>query len=216
VCSVALGRDGLLLALREDRSNEYTHAEQLNSFIQEVMEEAALEFADLDAVAVSQGPGSYTGLRIGVSTAKGLAYACNLKLIAADTLESMTARFLDDQAKSLFIPMIDARRMEVFCKGFSGKGEKVFNTRAEILSLDSFPEADRFERKFFFGDGAEKAVELLEPRGFTFFDEVDASSAGMLGLAEKKYQQGEFEDLAYFEPFYLKDFVAGKKKKSAG
>lgn len=214
-CSVGLAREGAVIALREDRSDKYTHAEKLNVFIDEVMRAAGVKFSNIDAVAVSQGPGSYTGLRIGVSTAKGIAYAARIPIIGVCPLRAMAEQVWGgENESSLLIPMIDARRMEVFCAGFTAGGRKVFDTRAEILEADSFPEAGPFEGILYFGDGAEKCEPELGKRpGFTLVPEVHASAKGMAGLAHSSFVEKAFEDTAYFEPFYLKDFVAGKAKK---
>lgn len=214
-CSVALTDGEKLLSLREDGSDGYTHAEKLNLFIEEVLKDAGFGYADLNAVAVSEGPGSYTGLRIGVSTAKGLAYALGIELIAINPLEAMATQVADENPQTLLIPMIDARRMEVFCAGFSGSGEPIFPTKAEILQEDSFPEAEGFEQILFFGDGASKAQGCFRERKFEFTEGIEASAKGMMSLSAKKLEMRRVENVAYFEPFYLKDFVAGKKKKPA-
>jgi tRNA threonylcarbamoyladenosine biosynthesis protein TsaB len=212
-CSVALSDGENLIALKEDGSDKYTHAEKLHVFIEEVLNQGGLKFSDLDAVAVSEGPGSYTGLRIGVSSAKGMAYALVIPLIAVNTLQAMANSFLSGEENSLLIPMIDARRMEVFCAGFDGKGNPVFPTRAEVLETGSFPEATDFEKVFYFGDGAEKCQDVLKSKGFEFVPDIEASAKGMVKLAAEKFDSSDFVNTAYFEPFYLKDFVAGKKKK---
>jgi len=212
-CSVALSDGENLITLKEDGSDKYTHAEKLHVFIEGVLSQGGIKFSDLDAVAVSEGPGSYTGLRIGVSSAKGMAYALGIPLIAVNTLRAMANSLLSGDEKSLLIPMIDARRMEVFCAGFDGKGKAVFPTRAEVLEPDSFPEASAFDKVLYFGDGAEKCNEVLEPKGFKFVNGIQASAKGMVMLAAEKFHSSDFVDTAYFEPFYLKDFVAGKKKK---
>lgn len=214
-CSVALSDGEQIIALKEDGSDKYTHAEKLHVFIEDVLNQGGVKFSDLDAVAVSEGPGSYTGLRIGVSSAKGMAYALGIPLIAVNTLQAMADSFVTANEKTLLIPMIDARRMEVFCAGFNGSGSPVFPTRAEVLEAESFPEAKAFDRVLYFGDGAEKCQEVLEPKGFEFADGVEASAKGMVKLAAAKFGANDFVDTAYFEPFYLKDFVAGKKKKPA-
>lgn len=214
-CSVALTDGERLIALKEDGSDKYTHAEKLHVFIEEVLNQGGVKFSDLDAVAVSEGPGSYTGLRIGVSSAKGMAYALKIPLIAVNTLQAMANSFLSGEEKSLLIPMIDARRMEVFCAGFDGNGNPVFPTRAEVLEAESFPEARGLDQVLYFGDGAQKCIEVLEPKGFEYVDGVEASAKGMVKLAAAKFGTSDFVDTAYFEPFYLKDFVAGKKKKPA-
>jgi len=210
---VALSDGENLITLKEDGSDKYTHAEKLHVFIEGVLSQGGIKFSDLDAVAVSEGPGSYTGLRIGVSSAKGMAYALGIPLIAVNTLRAMANSLLSGDEKSLLIPMIDARRMEVFCAGFDGKGKAVFPTRAEVLEPDSFPEASAFDKVLYFGDGAEKCNEVLEPKGFKFVNGIQASAKGMVMLAAEKFHSSDFVDTAYFEPFYLKDFVAGKKKK---
>jgi tRNA threonylcarbamoyladenosine biosynthesis protein TsaB len=204
----------VVIAARDDKSDSYSHAEKLHVFIEETLAEAGLNAGQLDSVAVSSGPGSYTGLRIGVSAAKGIAFAKSIPLIAVDTLKALALKFFDGKANHLFIPMIDARRMEVFCAGFDGEGNSVFGTRAEILDGESFPDAKSFERVFFMGDGAKKYAEL--PHGFEHIPGGVASASSMATMAEGAFARGEFADLAYFEPFYLKDFVAGKPKKKAG
>ncbi len=209
VCSVALSENGRITELKEDLSNNYSHAERINVFIDAVLKPT--KFSDLDAVAVSLGPGSYTGLRIGVSSAKGICIGQNLPLISVNPLEAMARRIEADE-KTLKIPMIDARRMEVFCAGFKGKGEPVFDTRAEIVTADSFSRYKNFSDVLYFGDGAEKCKNVLhEPR--YRFAEVYASALGMAEIADEKFHKKKYENLAYFEPFYLKDFVAGKPKK---
>jgi tRNA threonylcarbamoyladenosine biosynthesis protein TsaB len=186
------------------------------------MDTASRKFSDLDAIAVSIGPGSYTGLRIGVSATKGLAFAKNLPVIAINTLQAMAAGLSshlksgNNSAKSvLFLPMIDARRMEVYCAGFDSDGAEVFPTRAEILSEDSFPEAVGFDKIFYFGDGAEKCIALLELRSaFQFVPDIHPTATNMIALAQQAFIKSNFQDTAYFEPFYLKDFLAGRPKSS--
>lgn len=213
-CSVALSENGVVTAIEEDGSDGYTHAEKLNVFIETVLKKSNVAFQELNAIAVSMGPGSYTGLRIGVSAAKGLSYGLGIDLIAVCPLKAMASQS-EAPPDSLLIPMIDARRMEVFCAGFSGTGDRLFKTRAEIVGSDSFPEANGIEDIRFFGDGAEKCKPILEERGFKFIEGIEASARGMAVIAQRKYELREIEDVAYFEPFYLKDFVAGKKKKPA-
>ncbi len=157
-------------------------------------------------------PGSYTGLRIGVSAAKGIAFAKNIPLLAVNTLQAMCSALADGDRQTLLIPMIDARRMEVYSAGYDGSGRQVFRTRAEVLDEGSFPEAEGFKMVKYFGDGAEKCRALLDPKGFQFIDDQFASARGMAALANGKFLENDIVDTAYFEPFYLKDFVAGKKK----
>ena len=213
VCSVAIAENGVVRALAEDNEDEYTHAEKLNVLIEKVLQEAGLKFNEINAVAISEGPGSYTGLRIGVSAAKGFAVALNIPLIAINTLKAMCVGIADGKSDSLLIPMIDARRMEVFCAGFTGDLKSVFDPRAEVLTDESFPEGAAFSKTYFFGNGAEKCIPVLEPMGFEFIAGISASANGMASLGQRKYLESYFVDTAYFEPFYLKDFVAGKPKK---
>ncbi len=216
-CSVGLSSHGVIGAMREDRSEGYSHAEQLNVFIDEVMREAGLGFGQLDGIAISGGPGSYTGLRIGTSAAKGIAFAKGIPLIAIDPLKAMAAQVVENNKRidnCLLISMIDARRMEVFCAGFTPDLSNQFATRAEILEALSFPEAVDFPEVLYFGDGASKAISLLSAKAnFHYVEQVYASALGMAALAEASFAAGDFVDVAYFEPFYLKDFVAGKPKK---
>jgi tRNA threonylcarbamoyladenosine biosynthesis protein TsaB len=209
VCSVGLQEDGEITQLQEDLTNRYSHAENVNVFIDSVL--ADVGFSDLDAVAVSQGPGSYTGLRIGVSTAKGICLGQGIPLIAINPLEAMATR-VQSTVEALKIPMIDARRMEVFCAGYDASGKNVFETRAEIIDERSFEDLQDYGEVVYFGDGAAKCRKVLHKPRFRY-SEAYASALGMAGLAEVKFQNRNFEDLAYFEPFYLKDFVAGKPKK---
>ncbi len=201
---------------------KHKHAENLHIFIREVMDAASYSFDDLDAIAVSIGPGSYTGLRIGVSATKGLAFAKNIPVIAVNTLEALAAGFSlqvlsakHTREKVLLLPMIDARRMEVYCAGFDGDGVVVFHTRAEILSEASFPEAAGYDKVFFFGDGASKCIDLFDDRkAFQFTADIHPSAPYMISLAEHAFTKGKFQNTAYFEPFYLKDFLVGRPKST--
>lgn len=214
-CSVAVGIDGRVSSLRNDDSHAYSHAEKIHVFIEEVLAESRIPYSALNAVAVSEGPGSYTGLRIGVSAAKGIAFAKSIPLIAVDTLAAMASGYFDGHADHLFIPMIDARRMEVFCAGFDGTGRRIFETRAEILDPMSFPETKGYAAIKYFGDGAEKGLEIFGQRPeYTFVPGASANAMSMVQMAEQAFMQKNFSDVAYFEPFYLKDFVAGKPKKN--
>jgi tRNA threonylcarbamoyladenosine biosynthesis protein TsaB len=212
VCSIALSIDGVAMHLRE--SNEKNvHSARITLFISEVMELASLTYQDLDAVAVSMGPGSYTGLRIGVSTAKGICYAVDKPLIAINTLQSMAAGMPSPGTPSLLCPMIDARRMEVYTALFTPDLEVYRETKAEIIDEKSFAAELENYQVWFFGDGAEKCKSVLgnNPNAH-FVDDFQISSAFMSALAEDKYRKSDFEDVAYFEPFYLKDFIPGKPK----
>jgi tRNA threonylcarbamoyladenosine biosynthesis protein TsaB len=215
VCSVGLAKDNTLIALKEDKSLQYSHSTLLTSFVQDVLKEAEIDIKRLDAIAVSMGPGSYTGLRIGVSTAKGICYALDIPLIAINTL-----RILARLAKSAIsgkeikyiVPMIDARRMEVYNSVFGFDMDEERNTIAEIIDENSFNEYLAKGKVVFCGDGASKCAEIVKHPNAIFLPEVLPSALGMLNLAYSKFLSKEFEDLAYFEPFYLKDFVAGKPR----
>lgn len=210
-CSVAIGRDGKLISLKEENNKQYSHAEKLHLFIAEVVEEAAIELSDLDAVAISKGPGSYTGLRIGVSAAKGLCYALEIPLISIPTLDSMASQ-VQVSKDEMVIPMLDARRMEVYSAGYDSEGNQIRETRAEILDQGSFQDYLEKQRVYFIGDGVEKFQKINTHPNAVFIENRVPSSKEMVAIAEEKMKEKHFEDVAYFEPFYLKDFVAGKKK----
>lgn len=207
-CSVALGENGGLVSLREDYNNKYSHAEKLHVYIKELLEEKGWGISDLDAVAVSKGPGSYTGLRIGVSAAKGLCFAHDLPLISIPTLTSLASQ-IKEEALDYIVAMLDARRMEVYTAGFSSKMEEVFGTKAEILNESSFSDLLNRGKVGFIGNGVAKFKEICSHDNATFIEDKLPSSKEMIALAEEKFQRGTFEDVAYFEPYYLKDFMAG-------
>ncbi len=207
-CSVALGKKGKLLALKEDYSNSYSHAERLHIFIEEILKENELQAKDLSAIAVSKGPGSYTGLRIGVSAAKGLCFALDLPLISIPTLKAFALQ-VKQEKDGFIIPLLDARRMEVYSAGFTSENRKVFETRAEILTPDSFSKYLENAAVTFIGNGVEKFRNICTHPNATFIADKLPSAAEMVILAEEKFQKKKFEDVAYFEPYYLKDFMAG-------
>lgn len=222
VCSVSLGKDGDLLAYKENKEG-MNHATHLTVFIDSILKENKLTPNDLDAVAVSMGPGSYTGLRIGVSTAKGLCYGSNLPLIAISTLQAMTAPLLKDKAVisqlgdpevSIFCPMIDARRMEVYTAFYSFKNEELRQISAEIIDEESFVSDLAKNEIVFFGDGSSKCQSSLQSENAIFVNDITPTAIGMVELSEAKFKAEAFEDVAYFEPFYLKDFVATTPKKN--
>lgn len=229
VCSVALGYGGKVIALRENMdevvagSEKYSHAELLAVYIKEVLEEAKIKAADLDAVAVSQGPGSYTGLRIGVASAKGLCYASDIPLIAVDTLKSMAnlikdtthvALLAEQKPNLLLCPMIDARRMEVYSAFYDLQLNEYRTVQADIIDENSYKEITQERPVFFFGDGMAKCKTILASRPNTYFvDEFFPSARGMFKLAQELYKEKSFVDVAYFEPFYLKEFQATVAKK---
>lgn len=223
MCSIALSYQGHLHALREQNGQDYSHSSLLTSFIEEIIRESGISMADLSAVAVSRGPGSYTGLRIGVSAAKGICYGLDIPLIAVNSLEAMAYHFregllrrsdfiLPAALEALFCPMTDARRMEVYYALYDARLCEKRKTRAAVITPESFqPLLERY-KVFFFGDGAEKCRPLLGSPNAMVFPGVWPSAKGMIALAHEKFLKGQFEDTAYFEPFYLKDFVAGKPR----
>ncbi len=218
VCSVALSVDGKTVALQES-DTESSHARQITVFAEQIMYKSGITFQDLDAIAVSKGPGSYTGLRIGVSTAKGFCYSLDKPLISVDTLKSlangMILKFTSEGKNPigfLFCPMIDARRMEVYTAVYDGRLHEVRNVLAEIIDNNSFSDFFKLNKPLvFMGDGAAKCKKILvEASPDTIFrEEFLLSATYMASLAEEKLKAGDFEDTAYFEPYYLKDFVAG-------
>lgn len=211
-CSVTLAKDGEVLAIRELWEEKFSHAEKMHSFVLEVMSSTDYELSDLEAVAVSKGPGSYTGLRIGVSTAKGLCYALDRPLISVPTLESLS-RQVNCTEDSMIVPLLDARRMEVYSAVFDHDHKQVRETRAEVIGPESFSEYLERGKVCFLGDGARKTREVIQHPNAVFTDLRYPSSREMATLAETRFQRQEFEDLAYFEPYYLKDFIAGKPKR---
>ena len=235
VCSVALVENGNVVALRESLDGQ-NHAEKITLFIDEVMKEAGVAYKDLDAVATSMGPGSYTGLRIGVSTAKGLCYAMEKPLIAIDTLAAMAYGFNDaetqrgkvtelmvgvnsqsqgqsQQPTAILCPMIDARRMEVYTAFFNEKLERTSETEALVIDENSFMELKQNNHLYLFGDGADKLAALFEnDENITVVEKFHCSAAYMAKLADEAFTNEQFVDTAYFEPFYLKNFVPGMPK----
>ncbi|WP_150452088.1 tRNA (adenosine(37)-N6)-threonylcarbamoyltransferase complex dimerization subunit type 1 TsaB [Arenibacter lacus] len=211
-CSVSIAKNGKQILLKEDNSPNYSHSEKLHVFIQEALQEASLSFNDLSAIAVSKGPGSYTGLRIGVSAAKGLCFSLDLPLISVATLESLAKQATPNTYKYI-IPVLDARRMEVYSAIFNTQGEQLRETKAEVIEEGHFMEYAEQGPVLLIGDGAEKCKELLDHPNFTF--ETALPTAQQMGeLSYKKFKVGDFENVAYFEPYYLKDFILKTKKKS--
>ncbi len=221
ICSVALANDGELMALRESDEGR-DHAKKVALFVDELLRETGVQPSDIDAIAVGKGPGSYTGLRIGVSFAKGMCYALGIPLIAIGSLDALTevaredfeAGILEvddeDWAAAKLCPMVDARRMEVYAQVFDNKGVCHSDVVAEIVTEESFNEW-RSEGKFvIFGNGAKKCAEVLPD---AIIENVVPSARGIVRLAEEAFNAGKFEDLAYFEPFYLKDFIVIPSKK---
>ena len=209
-CSVALANEGKTILCKEIAEEGYSHAERLHVFIEEIIKEAGISLNDLSAIAVSQGPGSYTGLRIGVSAAKGLCFALGIPLIAVDTLQVLASQV--NIADGLIVPMIDARRMEVYSAIFSAKFDKKREILAEIIDENSF--SDRAEKLYFVGDCAEKCKSVLKKENHVFLEDVKYPSAKeMCALSFEKFKINDTVDVAYFEPYYLKDFMVTTPKK---
>lgn len=217
-CSVVLENKGEILSKRES-VEQNNHSSNITIFIDEVLREAGIKFADLDAVAVSMGPGSYTGLRIGVSTAKGICYAASKPLIAIDTLESIAtsaAPRINLCGTDLICPMIDARRMEVYASMFDANLQKTADTKAIVLDGHSFDEFTTKHKVKLVGDGADKCADLYKnTENVEVYAGIRTSATGMVAAAERFLKEEKFADVAYFEPFYLKDFVAGIPKVKA-
>ena len=210
-CSVSVSKNGSLRSLRELNNGGYSHAEVLHSFIKEVLDEAAIAPLDLDAIAVSKGPGSYTGLRIGVSAAKGLCFSLQIPLISIDTLASLAYNVVSQAG--VIIPLLDARRMEVYSSVFDADYSQVRAIKAEIIDQTSFLEYLESGSVYFVGDGAEKCKAVIDHSNAIFVDDIFPSAKEMCSLAYEKYKKNDIEDVAYFEPFYLKDFIVIPQKK---
>lgn len=204
---MSLAKDGQTILCKEIAEQGYSHAERLHVFIEEILKETKVKIQELHAVAVSKGPGSYTGLRIGVSTAKGLCYALGIPLIALDTLQVLAHQVSVDNG--IIVPMLDARRMEVYSAVFDKNHQKIKEVQAEILTENSYSEIS--QTVYFIGDCQEKCQTVLTKDNFMFLPEILFPSANeMSQLSYEKFNQNDFEDVAYFEPFYLKDFLLVK------
>lgn len=217
MCSVALGRDGQLVDVMEVNDG-YSHAENLAVFVDEILKKNQFKVSDLDAIAISEGPGSYTGLRIGVSLAKGLCYGGNVPLIAINTLQQMcmhpdVVKELNYRKDGLLCPMLDARRMEVYTAVYDVGLKAVLEPTNKILDETSYQEFLSAEPVIFFGNGSDKFKEISTNPSAYFVADVFPSATQMIGLSEMKFQQNQFEDVAYFEPFYLKEFQATTPRK---
>ena len=216
LCSAALAEDGAITAYKESSAPK-AHASLTAVFIQEMLEERNMTLADFEAVCVSMGPGSYTGLRVGVSTAKGLCFGSGKPLLAVGTLDTLVAQAADaatseEGSYSFIIPMIDARRMEVYTAVFAPDGTQITETAPAIIDENSFAEYLEQGPVLFIGDGAGKCADVIRHPNAHFCQCYPKASA-MLEPALKAYKEKRFEDVAYFEPFYLKEFVATVSKK---
>lgn len=210
-CSVSIAEKGEILAIKELNNGNYSHAEVLHPFILDVLKEANLTSDKIDAVAVSKGPGSYTGLRIGVSAAKGLCFALDKPLISIDTLTSLSFSITIEEG--IIVPMLDARRLEVYASVFNEKHQKIREIKAEIIDENSFCEYLERSKVYFLGDGSQKCKEIITHKNAIFIDAKFPSAQEMAKLSYDKYKISDIENVAYFEPFYLKDFIVIPEKK---
>lgn len=209
-CSVALSKDGITIAIKEI-SNGYSHAENLHVFIKELLEQKDLGYSDLIAVAVSKGPGSYTGLRIGVSAAKGLCFALGIPLVAIDTLAILARKV--EESDGAIVPMLDARRMEAYTTVFDTSFNSLRKIEAEVLDESSFATYLDKGKVFFVGNAVQKLAEVIQHENAIFLPETLPSANEMSQVAYHKYKKNDIEDVAYFEPYYLKDFIVTPSKK---
>lgn len=213
-CSVAISDNEKLLCLCEEVSENYKQSESLHSFVEWALEGAQISLKEIEAVSLGKGPGSYTGLRIGASSAKGFCYGLKVPLIAVNSLESMIEPFLR-QNYDYVVPLIDARRMEVYTAVYDGNtGDELTGTEAKILDEHSFEEF-KDKKVIFVGDGAKKAKEILQLPNAEFNEGIYPSAQYLIKKTMEKIKKNELEDIAYFEPFYLKDFQGVKKKKDS-
>lgn len=208
VCSCTLSRDGEILMNKENYEGR-SHASLLGLLVYEMMEYAREQHIRLDAIAVSSGPGSYTGLRIGVSEAKGLSYGLDIPLIAIPTAHIMASMMREKVDENVLLcPMIDARRMEVYATFFDRSLNVIRETSADIVEENSYNDLLEGRKIIFFGNGAEKCRPVITHPNALFLDDIHPLASGMIPLAEKAFTEKTFVDIAYFEPFYLKEFVA--------
>lgn len=210
VCSIALGKGGNLIDFIDLLEDDYSHSEKLNLSVIDLLKKNNVLLSELDAIAISSGPGSYTGLRIGTSSAKGFCYGLDIPLIAINTLTSLCQRV--KITEGVKIPLIDARRMEIFGGLYSATNSKLKEDFNLVIESDSFSEIE--EKKHLFGNGSEKLKELLSTNNsINFIDNITCSAKGMVSLSEEKFNAKEFEDVAYFEPNYGKEFYTVPSKK---
>lgn len=219
ICSVGIARDGELVSLRESDEGR-DHAKKVGVFVDELLRETGISPDELDAVAVGMGPGSYTGLRIGVSFAKGLCYGLAIPLVAVGSLDAMAAVAIEDNdagildvdnwENAVLCPMVDARRMEVYTRLFDAKGNALSDVTAEVVTEQTFADVRRERQLVMFGNGAAKCREVLHDATYI---NITPSARGLARLAEQRLSAGQTEDIAYFEPFYLKDFIVIPSKK---
>lgn len=221
ICSVAIAQNGRVIDSIESGEGQ-NHARLTSLFAEQLLKRNNISPKELGAVAVSRGPGSYTGLRIGVSTAKGICYAGNIPLIAVGTLEAMAKHVslnhslygIQEKKPTLYCPMIDARRMEVFSMLLDNQGNIIKSITAEVIDESFLSEEMKLHQVIFFGNGSEKCKNVIQAENAVFIGKVVASATHMAELAWEAYTKKQFEDVAYFEPFYLKDFVVTVSKKN--
>ncbi|WBU88087.1 tRNA (adenosine(37)-N6)-threonylcarbamoyltransferase complex dimerization subunit type 1 TsaB [Cellulophaga omnivescoria] len=211
-CSVSVAKDGKMLALKEFNSASFSHAEQLHIFIEDVLKEASLLVADINAIAVSKGPGSYTGLRIGVSAAKGLCFSLDIPLISVATLSSLAHQTKPKENEAI-VAVLDARRMEVYSAVFTNDFNQIKETEAIIIDETSYSDVlGAYSKVHFVGSGAEKIKNTIQATNTVYILDAVPSAKEMCALSFVKFKNLELEDVAYFEPYYLKDFVLQKPK----
>lgn len=201
------------MAVKEKAEESFTHSENLSQFIEDVLKENDVAYKNLKAVAISSGPGSYTGLRIGSSTAKGICYALDIPLIAIDTLSAMYNEVKKNQLADLYCPLVDARRMEVFTAVYDSQLNEIIKCGPMILDENSFDKLLASMQILFFGSGAQKFSEIIQNENAKFIFDYQNSASHMCSLVENKFKKKEFEDIAYFEPNYLKNFQATTPKE---
>ena len=211
-CSVSLTYEEEVLSLRELNDGNYSHSENLHVFIEEVLKSGGKSIKEIEAISVSKGPGSFTGLRIGVSAAKGLSYTLDIPLISVSTLTSLayTIKVKDGE---VIIPLLDARRMEVYSAIYDQDYDQIRKIKAEIIDQNSFEDFLNKGIVHFLGDGADKCKDILNHQNAIFHDDCFPSAKEMAKISFQKFKKNDFEDVAYFEPFYLKDFLITKSKK---
>lgn len=214
VCSVALHEKGNLISFKE-RFVPNSHSELINNFIDDVLKEAKVQKSEINAVCISSGPGSYTGLRIGTSTAKGLCYALDVPLLSIDTLQGMALQLANEvEENAIICPMIDARRMEVYCALYNSLGVEVEKPMAKIIDENSFNETLSKSKMYIYGDGAAKCAEVIKKENLVFKEGKMPTAKSFGKMAFEKYEKESFEDVAYFEPYYLKEFHTLPSKKN--
>lgn len=211
-CSVSLSKDEETLILKEDNDSGFSHAEKLHVFIDTIFKESGIAPRTIDAIAISKGPGSYTGLRIGVSAAKGLCFSLDKPLISVSTLQAL-AHQIKVEENALILPMLDARRMEVYSAIYDSNYSLYREIQAEIIDVSSYAQLLNNHKIYFIGSGISKTKTVINHSNANFIDNKLPSASTMGVIANKKFKTNDFEDIAYFEPYYLKDFVATTKNK---